>query len=365
MRTTHSHHHNNHHNNHQPPKKNTSSSSSSLFSCAFFRHCTQSPLSPTTPCSSPPRLPPSLPLQPPLPPPQTSNKSISFAQPPPPHHHHHPNKVSESESSSSSTSHSFTQWRFPPTFPHPPPDLSPPPPPPPPPPPVMTDQNQDFQFSNLMELFHMAELRFTSGSDLDRITALHMLEQSLVPNPPSDAVPESGAEVVVPVVVVDEVVQYMTRTSSAKSATKILLALCLAEGNRRVAVECGAPTRVVDALPDLDGAVVERALAALELMCTVPEGAAEVRAHALAVPMLVATMGRMEGRGREYAISVLTAVYGGGEEDHQVWEAAPPEEVARAVVLAMQQGNCSARGKRKGAQLLKVLQENGRVDLTQ
>ncbi|KAL2940083.1 U-box domain-containing protein 26 [Bienertia sinuspersici] len=362
MRTTHSNNHpnNNNHHHHQHQKRSTPS----LFSCAFFRHCTQSPLSPTTPHSSPPSIPLSspqhshhiLPPTPPLPPP-----------PPPPlllqPYYHHSTKPCDSESSSSSTSQSFTQWRFPPTFPNnPPPDLSPPPPPltTPPRKPGCFDQ-----FSNLMELFHLAELRFASGSDSDRLSALHMLEQSLVPNPPSDAIPDSGASVVVPTVVVDEVVQLMSQTISSKPATKVLLALCLAEGNRHVAVECGAPSRVVDALPDLEGAVAERALAALELMITVPEGAAQVRSHALAVPMLVATMGRMEGRGREYTISVLTAVYGGCAEDHQLWEVAPPEEVARAVVLAMQQGDCSARGKRKGAQLLKILQQYGKVDLTQ
>ena len=354
MKAAHSH-------NHQSQKR-----SHSLFSCAFFRHCTDSPLSPTTPArSAPSHFPASLPLQPPVPPPQlTSQNSVHAINIPPLHNHNNHGKTSESESSSSSTSQSFTQWRFPPTFPHPPPEFSPPP--------QMVvspaslpEKKKGFQFSDLIELFHMAELHFTSGSESDCLTALHMLEQSLVPNPPSDAVPESGASVVVPAVVVEGVVREMTRATLSKPATKVLLALCLAEGNRRVAVECGAPSQVVDALADLDGAVAERALAALELMCTVPEGAAEVRAHALAVPMLVATMGRMEGRGREYAISVLTAVYGGGDDDHQVWEAAPPEEVARAVVLAMQQGDCSARGKRKGAQLLKVLQENGRVDLTQ
>ncbi|KNA06062.1 hypothetical protein SOVF_184410 [Spinacia oleracea] len=351
----HNHHHNqNHH--HQPQKRSTTS----IFSCAFFRHCTDSPLSPTTPRSSPPHFPPPLALQPSLPPPQVTTRLLSSAShnpapaPSPLLSHHPSTKPSDSETSSSSTSQSFTQWRFPPTFPNPPTDSS-----------STAVQKQGFQFPDLLELFHMAELHFASGSDSDRIAALQMLEQSLVPNPPSDAIPESGASVIVPAVVVAEVLQHMSQSVSAKSATKILLALCLAEGNRRVAVECGAPSRVVDALPDLEGAVVERALAALELMCTVSEGAAEVRAHALAVPMLVATMGRMEGRGREYAISVLTAVYGSGDEDHQVWEAAPPEEVARAVVLAMQQGDCSARGKRKGAQLLKVLQENGKVDLTQ
>ncbi|XP_021739190.1 U-box domain-containing protein 26-like [Chenopodium quinoa] len=357
MRATHPNHHHNH--NHQASQKR---SSASIFSCAFFRHCTDSPLSPNTPYSSPPHFSSSLPLPPPLPPPQVTSRILSSAthSAPPPTLPHHPAKPSDSESSSSSTSQSFTQWRFPSTFPHPPPEHSSPMLPSP-----TAAGKQGFQFPDLIELYHMAELHFASGSDSDRVAALQMLEQSLVPNPPSDAVPESGASVVVPAVVVDEVLQHMSQKVSAKSATKVLLALCLAEGNRRVAVECGAPLRVVDALPDLEGSVAERALAALELMCTIPEGAAEVRAHALAVPMLVATMGRMEGRGREYAISVLTAVYGGGDEDHQVWEAAPPEEVARAVVLAMQQGDCSARGKRKGSQLLKVLQENGRVDLTQ
>lgn len=218
----------------------------------------------------------------------------------------------------------------------------------------------------------MAELKFTAGSEADRLSALHMMERSLVPNPPSDGVSGGGdgggggggSAVVIPAVVMSGVVRYMKEKAAAKCATKILLALCLSEGNRRVAVECGAAARVVDALPDIEGTVAERALAALELMCTVPEGAAEVRAHALAVPMLVAVMGRMEGRGREYAIGVLAAVYGGGGE-HELAAAAPPEEVARAVVLAMQQGDCSARAKRKGAQLLKALQENGRLDLTQ
>lgn len=168
----------------------------------------------------------------------------------------------------------------------------------------------------------------------------------------------------VPTAVMGGVIEYMKEKATAKPATKILLALCLVGVNRRVAVECHAAARVVDALPDLEGTAAERALAALDLMCMVPKGAAEVRAHALAVPMLVAVMGRMEGRGREYAISVLAAAYNCGG-DHHVMTVAPPEEVARAVVLAMQQGDCSARGRRKGAQLLKTLQENGRLDLTQ
>lgn len=153
----------------------------------------------------------------------------------------------------------------------------------------------------------------------------------------------------------------MKSKAGAKPASKILLALCLAEGNRRVAVEAGAVAAVVESAMELEGAAAERALAALELMCTVEEGAAAVRAHALAVPVMVATMGRTSAREKEYAISVLAVIYGGAsvcaEAEGDVAVTAPPEEVARAVELALQ-GDCSARGRRKGVQLLKTLQDN-------
>jgi hypothetical protein len=75
----------------------------------------------------------------------------------------------------------------------------------------------------------------------------------------------------------------------------------------------------------------------------------------------------MAGRGRECAIGVLAAIYGGAggggggvEEDRA--ESPPPPEVVKAVVAAMQ-GECSARGRRKGAQLLRALQEAGRLGL--
>jgi nucleoside-diphosphate-sugar epimerase len=167
-----------------------------------------------------------------------------------------------------------------------------------------------------------------------------------VPNPPSD--PECPPELM------RGVVENLKTKAGAKPATKILLALCLAEGNRHVAVEAGAVSAVVEVAPELEDAEAERALAALELMCTLPEGAAEVRSHALAVPVMVGMMGRIAARAREYAISVLAVIYGDGDTGKDV---APPEEVARAVVLALRD-DCSARGKRKGALLLKALQEN-------
>ncbi|ESW09188.1 hypothetical protein PHAVU_009G107700 [Phaseolus vulgaris] len=300
---------------HQQPKLKTQ-----LFSCGFFRHCAQTVLSPTGGATPPlPHTPPSFQCE------------------------------SSTSSSSSTTSQSFTQWRFsPPTPTQNTPntntntnnliktntntntsfDVVPLPPPPPPP-----------QIHNLQELFHVSELQLTT----DPASALQLLERSLVPNPPQEQPPCPP-----------NLMHALTRNLAlAKPATKILFALCLSDVNRRVAVETGAVSAVVEAALELDGAPAERALAALELMCTLPDGAHEVRAHALAVPVMVTMMGKTAARAKEYAIGVLAVVYGGSASDQHT---APPEEVARAVELALQ-GECSARARRKGAQLMKTLKQ--------
>ncbi|KAK7311788.1 hypothetical protein RJT34_10146 [Clitoria ternatea] len=302
---------------HQPKLK------TQIFSCGFFRHCAQSVLSPTS--TTPP-----LPLTPPRFRPDQCESSTS--------------------SSSSTTSQSFTQWRFSPPTPNtnntintnkdtkPKPnikkDIDIPPPSPPP-----------SQIINLQELFHVSELQLTT----DPTNALHLLERSLVPNPPQDQPP-------CPPNLMRTLIRNLRE---AKPATKILFALCLSEANRRVAVEAGAVGAVVESSPELDGSPAERALAALELMCTVAEGAEEVRAHALAVPVMVTMMGKTGARGKEYAIGVLAVIYAGDVAEQQT---APPEEVARAVELALQ-GECSARGRRKGAQLLKTLQQLSEAEI--
>ncbi|OVA20298.1 hypothetical protein BVC80_157g101 [Macleaya cordata] len=338
-----------------------------LFSCGIFRYCTtETVLSPTYPNPHTSTLPPLSDPPPPPPPPPSPPPRLLTNYPLP------PTPQPESESSSSSTSQSFTQWRFPvPNSPilnqhppseftlHPTPESSQnpnPTPPPPPPPPLL------IPYTNLAELFHVAELQFSTGSDASRHSTLQLLERSLVPNPPA----EGGGDPTCPPAVMSEVVSLLKDKEGAKPATKVLLALCLSEGNRHVAVEAGAVVEVVEVLTGLEGATAERALAALELLCTVAEGAAEIRAHALAVPMLVEMMGRMTGRGKECAVSILAAIFGGGGGGGGGGGEAvePADHVARAVVLALQ-GECSARGRRKGTQLLKVLQENGRLDLTE
>ncbi|XP_038897160.1 U-box domain-containing protein 26 [Benincasa hispida] len=311
---------------HQPKLK------TQLFSCGFFRHCTRSVLSPTA--SHSPALP--------------SFPSASDQPPPPPHSRRTP--LPDSESSSSSASQSFTQWRFP--LPHSPiftqqPSISDPPssfsipPSDPLPPPISA--------AALKEILQVAELQLCSASYSDRLAALQLLERSLVPNPSLD--PDCTPELM------RGLIESFNIKTGSKPATKILLALCLAEGNRHIAVEAGAVGAVIESLPEMEDAAAERALASLELMCTVAEGAAEVRAHALSVPAMVTMMGRMAARGKESAISVLGVIFD-NEVSSEAKSAvtAPPEEVARAVVLALQ-GDSSVRGRRKGARLLKTLQE--------
>lgn len=191
----------------------------------------------------------------------------------------------------------------------------------------------------------MAELQFSTDLDSDRVKTIHLLERSIVPNPVA-----ASASAECPAMVMREVVGCLKDRVSAKAASKVLLALCLVERNRRVVVEVGAVGMVVEALSDLEGPVAERALAALELLCTVEEGAAEVRSHALAVLMMVEVMGRMEGRGKEYDISVLALIYGASDQTAAI---AHFEEVARAVMLDLQ-GNCSTRARRKGPSCSKL-----------
>ncbi|XP_041989919.1 uncharacterized protein LOC121741276 [Salvia splendens] len=208
--------------------------------------------------------------------------------------------------SSSNTSQSFTQWRFPLSnspMAHQPysqpksdPESEPLPDPEPDTPPLTA--------AALEELFLAAEIRFGSGGS----------------GPPAGAVAGVEPAAVEGCCCPAAVVACLREGVARKAASKVLLALCLVEGNRLAAVAA-----VVEALADAESALAERSMAALELLCTTAEGAEEVRAHALAVPMMVQLMGEMEGgRGKEHAISMLAVIYGGAEEG------AAAVEVARA-----------------------------------
>nr|DAD26027.1 TPA_asm: hypothetical protein HUJ06_027495 [Nelumbo nucifera] len=83
------------------------------------------------------------------------------------------------------------------------------------------------------------------------------------------------------------VIRFPKDLAGANPATKVLLTLRLTECNHHLAVKVGAVAEVVETVTELEGSAAERALAALELLSTVSKGAAELRTHTLAVPVLV------------------------------------------------------------------------------
>jgi hypothetical protein len=195
-----------------------------------------------------------------------------------------------------------------------------------------------------------AEEKFAAG---EVVAALRAVEREMEAASSARAVPAS---------VVAGVVAAVREPATARLAAKVLLVVLLEEGNREVAVEAGAASAAVEAVAASGpaGATAERALASLELLCTAAGGAAAVRREALAAPVLARAVQGMTGRGRECAIGVLAAIYGGSGVEEGA--SPPPPEVVKAVVGAMQ-GECSARGRRKGAQLLRALQEGGHLGL--
>uniref|UniRef100_A0ACD5T7G9 Uncharacterized protein n=1 Tax=Avena sativa TaxID=4498 RepID=A0ACD5T7G9_AVESA len=240
---------------------------------------------------------------------------------------------SSSSSSSSSASQSFTQWRLP--VHHPP------------------QASASTPAASVVGAGHAlvsAEEKFAAG---DVVPALRAVEREMEAASAARAVPAG---------VIAGVVAAVREPATARLAAKVLLVVLLEEGNREAAVEAGAASAAVEAVAVSGpaGSTAERALASLELLCTAPGGTAAVRREALAAPVLARAVEGMAGRGRECAIGVLAAIYGGsgGEEG----ASPPPPEVVKAVVGAMQ-GECSARGRRKGAQLLRALQEGGRLGL--
>jgi hypothetical protein len=242
---------------------------------------------------------------------------------------------SSSSSSSSSASQSFTQWRLPV---HHPPHAS-------------ASATGQVPVGGAHALMMSAEEKFAAG---EVVAALRAVEREMEAASSARAVPAS---------VVAGVVAAVREPATARLAAKVLLVVLLEEGNREAAVEAGAASAAVEAVAASGpaGATAERALASLELLCTAAGGTAAVRREALAAPVLARAVQGMTGRGRECAIGVLAAIYGGsgGVEEGA---SPPPPEVVKAVVGAMQ-GECSARGRRKGAQLLRALQEGGRLGL--
>ncbi|KAG8086392.1 hypothetical protein GUJ93_ZPchr0010g7600 [Zizania palustris] len=307
-----------------------------LFSCGIFSTCTHPALSPTatpnnnvvpgtgTPCGDASASP-------------VVVEEVATAAAAPSHQQLHQQSAvqrsvgppSSSSSSSSSASQSFTQWRLP--VHHPP------------------QSSSSSGGGSAGDALMSADEKFAAG---EVVAALRTVEREM----------ETAARAVPPGIITG-VLAAVREPATARLAAKVLLVVLLEEGNREAAVQAGAASAAVEAVAASGpaGATAERALAALELLCTAAGGAAAVRREPLAAPALARAVERMAGRGRECAIGVLAAIYGPGSGD-DLSPSPPPAEVVKAVIAAMQ-GECSARGRRKGAQLLRALQEGGRLGL--
>ncbi|GAB4837247.1 hypothetical protein Ancab_002150 [Ancistrocladus abbreviatus] len=228
-----------------------------------------------------------------------------------------PNQQPESESSSSSTSQSFSQWRFPPTF-HRPSllDSDPPPKLPPNPPPPPARELPVLPFPNLEDFVPRGRAPIHCT---ERFAALHMLEHSLVPNPHGNCgdIGGDGRSLVLPEVAMDGLREIDTWQSSLEQwgwwwTSRVW--------GGRGSVGCiGA---------DVHGS----------------RGGGRGAGPCVGGTHVGGCDGKDGGPGKDYAISVLSLIFGGPGD--QVG-AAPREEVERAVMLAMQ-GDCSAREGEKG-----------------
>ncbi|KAH7846233.1 hypothetical protein Vadar_011556 [Vaccinium darrowii] len=191
-----------------------------------------------------------------------------------------------------------------------------------------------------------------SDSDTDRLNVLHMLERSLVPNPPATV--DRGDVTACPAAVLENVA-YLKDSAAAKPAPKVFLALCIAEGSRRGGRDCregGGGAGVIGR-----GCFGEGVGGFGADVHGGRGGGGGEGARAGGVDD-----GGSDGEDGWEGEGVCDECFGGGFGEEEEGVLAPPEEMARAVELALQ-GDCSARGRRKGAQLLKILRQSEEVDL--
>lgn len=177
-----------------------------------------------------------------------------------------------------------------------------------------------------------------------RLNALLLLEKTLVFQPSGGHVCAKG--------LMEGLVRSLR--DYQKLAIKALLALCLTEQNRGEAVRVGAVDAILELLPNLKEVCAERALATLDLLCTVSEGRHALREHALAVPLLLDMILKVSNRGTEYAVSALCAICVHEDGGVDARESAI-QSGAFTQLLLLLQSDCTSRAKRKALQLLKVL----------
>eukprot|EP00250_Pteridium_aquilinum_P008257 c17808_g1_i1 orf=643-1971(-) len=171
--------------------------------------------------------------------------------------------------------------------------------------------------------------------------------------------------------VMEGLVKLLRDFSSARAVKvgiKALFSLCLRRQGKERAVEAGAPAALIEKLSHTERGDTERALGAIELLCTTEGGCRAVANHALAVSVLVKVILKVSDRATEYAAGSLLAICSFSDK---VQKDAVHAGIIKELLLLIQ-SDCTHRAKTKAMNLLKLLRtaydhhmmpEYGRTDV--
>lgn len=153
-----------------------------------------------------------------------------------------------------------------------------------------------------------------------------------------------------------------------KVGIKALFSLCLRRQGKERAVEAGAPAALIEKLSHTERSDTERALGAIELLCTTEGGCRAVANHALSVSVLVKVILKVSDRATEYAAGSLLSICSFSDK---VQKEAVQAGIIKELLLLIQ-SDCTHRAKTKAMNLLKLLRtaydhhmmpEYGRTDV--
>lgn len=130
-----------------------------------------------------------------------------------------------------------------------------------------------------------------------------------------------------------------------------IFSLCLRRQGKERAVEAAAPAALIEKLCRLEKGDMERALGAIELLCTTEAGCRAVANHVHAVSVLVKVILKVSDRATEYAAGSLLAICSSSD---RVRKDAVQAGIMEELLLLIQSG-CTHRAKTKAMSLLKLL----------
>ncbi|KAH7431765.1 hypothetical protein KP509_08G065500 [Ceratopteris richardii] len=138
---------------------------------------------------------------------------------------------------------------------------------------------------------------------------------------------------------------------AVKVGIKAIFSLCLRRQGKERAVEAGAPDALIEKLSHTEKGDTERALGAIELLCTTEGGCKAVANHAMSVSVLIKVILKVSDRATEYAAGSLLAICNFSEK---VQKEAVQAGIIKELLLLIQ-SDCTHRAKTKAMNLLKLL----------